>query len=176
MVDRFTCPHCRREINVPDQFAGGTMFCPMCGQEMSIPSQDARNVPPLYPQHEHRTVQYAGFWIRFVSEIVDSLVLLIPGFIANIALPVLGGTVLWIIYKSLCLANWNGQTVGKKVCNIKVVDESLGPLTPGQAFGRTCGEIVSGIILCIGYIMAAFDERKQSLHDKMAGTLHIYAS
>ena len=57
-----------------------------------------------------------------------------------------------------------------------MVDECLGPLTPAQAFGRSCGEIVSGIILCIGYIMAAFDGRKQSLHDKMAGTFHIYAS
>lgn len=152
------------------------MFCPMCGQEMAIPSQHPQAVPPVYPQHEHATVRYAGFWIRFVSEIVDSLVLVIPGFVANLFLPVLGGTALWIIYKSLCLANWNGQTVGKKVCNIKVVDESLGPLTPAQAFGRTCGEILSGMILLIGYIMAAFDERKQSLHDKMAGTLHIYAS
>ena len=152
------------------------MFCPKCGKEMSIPSRNAPAVPPVYPQHEQAPVRYAGFWIRFVSEIVDSLVLLIPGLIAYVVVPVVGGWMLWIIYKSLCLANWDGQTVGKKVCNIKVVDESLGPLTPAQAFGRSCGEIVSGIILCIGYIMAAFDGRKQSLHDKMAGTLHIYAS
>ena len=95
------------------------MFCPMCGQEMSIPSRDAQPVPPVYPQYEHATVRYAGFWIRFVSVIVDWLVLLIPGFIANIVLPFMGGTILWIVYKSLCLANWDGQTVGKKVCNIK---------------------------------------------------------
>ena len=152
------------------------MFCPMCGQEMSIPSRDAQAVPPVYPQREHATVRYAGFWIRFVSEIVDSLVLLIPIIVVSIAVPVLGSTALWIIYKSLCLANWDRQTVGKRVCNIKVVDESLGPLTPAQAFGRTCGEIVSTMILFIGYIMAAFDDRKQSLHDKMAGTLHVYAS
>lgn len=152
------------------------MFCPKCGKEMSIPLQDAQAVPPMYPQHEHATVRYAGFWIRFVSEIVDSIVLMIPFIMANVAVPVLGGMVLRIIYKSLCLANWNGQTLGKKACNIKVVDESLGPLTAAQAFGRTCGEFVSWMILLIGYIMAAFDGRKQSLHDKMAGTLHIYAS
>ena len=68
------------------------------------------------------------------------------------------------------------KAVAPDRCNIRVVDENLGPLAPAQAFGRTCGEILSGIILMIGYIMAAFDERKQSLHDKMAGTLHIYAS
>lgn len=152
------------------------MFCPKCGKEMSIPSRSAPAVPPVYPQHEQAPVRYAGFWIRFVSVIVDFLVLLIPGTVAFIVLPFAGNSILWIIYKTLCLANWDGQTVGKKVCNIKVVDESLRALTPAQALGRTCGEIVSGMILCIGYIMTAFDGRKQSLHDKMAGTLHIYAS
>lgn len=82
---------------------------------------------------------------------------------------------MWIVYKGLLLTHWHGQTLGKKACGIRVVDESLRPLTPGQAFGRTFGEIVSGLILCIGYIMVAFDGRKQALHDKMAGTVHVYA-
>ena len=93
MTARFTCPHCQREIDVPGHFAGGTMFCPKCGKEMSIPSRDAQAVPPMDPQHVHAKVRYAGFWIRFVSEIVDSLVLMIPSIMANIAVPVLGGSV-----------------------------------------------------------------------------------
>ncbi len=85
MSDRFTCPHCQQEINVPDQFAGESMFCPMCGREMSIPSRDAQAVPPMYPQHDHTTVRYAGFWIRVVADIVDSLVLTIPVVLVSIA-------------------------------------------------------------------------------------------
>ena len=102
------------------------------------------------------------------------VVLLIPLILIDLIVPFVGGTILWILYKSLCLANWNGQTIGKKACNIKVVDQSLRPCSMGQAFGRSFAEILSTLILLIGYLMVAFDDRKQALHDKMAGTLHIY--
>ncbi|HET6371045.1 MAG TPA: RDD family protein, partial [Nitrospiria bacterium] len=38
------------------------------------------------------------------------------------------------------------------------------------ACGRYFAEILSGIILCIGYIMAAFDDEKRALHDRICGT------
>jgi uncharacterized RDD family membrane protein YckC len=41
----------------------------------------------------------------------------------------------------------------------------------GKASGRHFGKIISSLILCIGFIMAGFTERKQALHDIMAGTL-----
>lgn len=47
------------------------------------------------------------------------------------------------------------------------------PVTFGRATGRYFGKILSGAILMIGYIMAAFTERKQALHDMMAGTLVV---
>ncbi len=43
----------------------------------------------------------------------------------------------------------------------------------GKATGRHFGKILSGMILFIGFIMAAFTEKKQALHDKMAGCLVI---
>ena len=33
--------------------------------------------------------------------------------------------------------------------------------------------MLSGLILCIGYLMAAFTERKQSLHDMICDTLVV---
>lgn len=121
-------------------------------------------------------VRYAGFWIRVVADIIDTMVLLIPAVIINFVFPLAGGLGLWIVYKGLLIAKWNGQTLGKKACGIRVVSEDLTPCSTGQAFGRTFAEIVSTLILCIGYIMAGFDGRKQALHDKMAGTLHIYTN
>ena len=45
-------------------------------------------------------------------------------------------------------------------------------LSFGHATGRFFAKIVSGMVpLAIGYIMAAFTERKQALHDLIAGTL-----
>ena len=41
----------------------------------------------------------------------------------------------------------------------------------GKATGRYFGKILSGLICLVGFIMAAFSEKRQALHDMMAGTL-----
>jgi uncharacterized RDD family membrane protein YckC len=54
---------------------------------------------------------------------------------------------------------------------IKVVRTDNSSLTLGRAFYReVIGKFVSGIILGIGYLMIAFDQKKQGLHDRMAET------
>ena len=40
-------------------------------------------------------------------------------------------------------------------------------------FGRFFATILSSLILCIGYIMAGFTERKRALHDMLASTLVV---
>ncbi|TAG15737.1 MAG: RDD family protein [Cytophagia bacterium] len=62
-------------------------------------------------------------------------------------------------------------TVGKLAMGIKVTDLNGQRITRMAAFIRFIGKIVSGIILLIGYIMAAFTEKKQALHDIIANTL-----
>jgi uncharacterized RDD family membrane protein YckC len=44
-------------------------------------------------------------------------------------------------------------------------------ITFARATGRYFAKMVSSLTLCIGYIMVAFTERKQGLHDMMASTL-----
>jgi uncharacterized RDD family membrane protein YckC len=44
------------------------------------------------------------------------------------------------------------------------------PITYWRAFGRYFGKLLSGIILGIGYLMAAFDEEKRALHDRICHT------
>jgi len=85
---------------------------------------------------------------------------------------------LWIVsmvaqwlYFALMEASSNQGTLGKMAMGIKVTDAMGYPVTFGRATGRYFGKILSGAILMIGYIMAAFTERKQALHDMMAGTL-----
>ena len=78
-----------------------------------------------------------------------------------------------LMYGVLLLTYWNGQTVGKYVCGIRAVDLYGQPLTFGRALGREVSKILSAI-LCIGYIMAAFTERKQGLHDMIASTYVVY--
>lgn len=66
-------------------------------------------------------------------------------------------------------------TFGKMALGIKVCDLQGRRITRGQAFGRYFGKIVSGLILGVGYLMAAFTDKKQALHDMMAGTLVVKA-
>ena len=66
-----------------------------------------------------------------------------------------------------------GQTIGKKILGIKVVQSTGEPMTPGIAFLRWVGYIISGLILYLGYIWIAFDREKQGWHDKIAGTYVI---
>jgi uncharacterized RDD family membrane protein YckC len=64
-------------------------------------------------------------------------------------------------------------TVGKRVLGLKVTNMEGQRIGFGQASGRFFGKIISGLCLLIGYIMAGFTERKQALHDMLAGTLVV---
>ena len=66
-----------------------------------------------------------------------------------------------------------GQTIGKKILGIKVVQSTGRPMTLGIAFLRWVGYIISGLVFYLGYIWIAFDERKQGWHDKIASTCVI---
>jgi uncharacterized RDD family membrane protein YckC len=68
-------------------------------------------------------------------------------------------------------------TFGKAAMSLRVTDLEGRPLTFGHATGRFFAKIVSGLIpLAIGYIMAGFTEKKQALHDMIAGTLVLRKS
>jgi len=63
-------------------------------------------------------------------------------------------------------------TVGKAIMSLRVTNVEGKRLSFGHATGRFFAKIVTGMIpLAIGYIMAAFTEKKQALHDMIAGTL-----
>ena len=68
-----------------------------------------------------------------------------------------------------------GATLGKMACGLRIVDEGGGKISAGQAAGRYFGSWLSGIILYIGFLMAAWDSEKRALHDRLAGTRVIYA-
>ena len=67
-----------------------------------------------------------------------------------------------------------GATPGKMALGLKVIRADGGPISPGLAAGRYFGMWVSGLVFCIGYIIAGFDLEKRSLHDRICETRVIY--
>ncbi len=77
----------------------------------------------------------------------------------------------WLYYALLESSSWQG-TLGKKVLGLAVTDTEGRRISFGRASGRYFAKFVTNLIpLFIGYILAGFTERKQAIHDMIAGCL-----
>lgn len=78
------------------------------------------------------------------------------------------------MYSVYMTAKW-GQTIGKWLFKIKVVDARTGNLTSmPQVFVReTFGKFLSGLIFGMGYLYGYLNPKSQMLHDVVAGTVVI---
>jgi len=136
------------------------------------------------------TTIYAGFWLRAVALIIDTIIISIGagiiGFIVGIYWGIAGvseDAIVAFIYLISIVGNWlyyagmessaKQATFGKQALEIKVTDESGDRVSFGRTTGRYFGKIISALLLLIGYLMAAFTEKKQALHDIMANTYVI---
>ncbi len=156
--------------------------------------------PPMAgPQAIRRYVNYAGFWIRFAAVLIDGLVLSVPGCVlagimAAILIPMarsggsgpesgvvvvvqvfanLGSMVIaWLYFGFMESSKWQA-TLGKRAVGIFVTDVQGNPISFGRASGRYFASILSGLTLYIGFIIGAFTERKQTLHDMIVGTVVV---
>jgi uncharacterized RDD family membrane protein YckC len=61
-------------------------------------------------------------------------------------------------------------TPGKMALGIKIVRSDGSPLSTGRILGRYFSEMLSTMILMIGYIMAGFDDERRALHDRICDT------
>jgi uncharacterized RDD family membrane protein YckC len=136
-------------------------------------------------------MRYAGFWLRAVAYMIDlcllgALPLIVTLIIAPIfftgstgvaalgviifVVPVLGTTG-WLYYALMESSSYQA-TLGKRALGLRVVEMNGDPISFGRASGRFFAKLLSSILL-IGFLMAAFTEKKQALHDKIAGTVVI---
>jgi uncharacterized RDD family membrane protein YckC len=125
------------------------------------------------------TLARAGFWIRFAAAFLDGLIYGIP---AGIVAAILGmdtsaqrgfSILVGLVYFAMQEGS-SGQTVGKRACNIKVVDQSTGAtIDVGRAAVRYLVSIVSGLACALGYLWMLWDSEKQTWHDKASKTIVI---
>lgn len=78
--------------------------------------------------------------------------------------------VFWIYY-AVWESSKSQATPGKMLFGLVVTDTEGVQISFLKATGRTLGKYLSAVTLLIGFIMAAFTEKKQALHDILAGCL-----
>lgn len=137
------------------------------------------------PAQNQGFAQHAGFGLRLVAILIDSAIIFIPSFLAVFVMAlVLGevfmrtiGNVLGFVVVTayfVFFQSKNGQTPGKRIMKIKVVDlQGNTPSTKTLLLREALGKTVSGIILGVGYFWAIWDRQKQALHDKISGTFVV---
>ena|ERR1700675_104874 len=211
----------------------GAAFCPACGQPVRLSTSGSAGLPApassatalpvgyapnVYPTTASATappvvyaqpsVQYAGFWLRVVAYLIDSIILglgfmalFIPFAIMTGLTAVLGnihpgddprdvGAVLggafflglftiaclgflgaWLYHAEMESSSWQA-TLGKKALNLRVTDLNGAQVSFNRATGRHFAKLITGLIpLGVGFMLAGLTERRQALHDMIAGCL-----
>jgi uncharacterized RDD family membrane protein YckC len=188
MSGTFFCNKCGAE-NV-----AGAQFCARCGTPTMLTSSGVSAQAVGY-QTVTTGVRYGGFWIRVVAAIVDGVIIRVVvapvgmifgglGFAGSLTgiphrgLALLGGGITAILvlfgswlYEAFMESSSYQATLGKMIFGMKVTDLNGNRISFERATGRHFAKFLSAIILCIGYIMVGFSDRKQGLHDLLAGTL-----
>ncbi len=148
----------------------------------------ASAAPPKPKVAQMKYVEYAGFWLRFWAHIIDTILIvavidgpifLIESFetwlradIVN-ALLYLGWSIIlpWLYYA--VMESGAGATIGKQAFGLKVTDMDGNRLSFWRATGRYFAQTASRLTLGFGYIMIGFTEKRQAMHDMMAGCLVV---
>ncbi len=128
-------------------------------------------------------MEYAGFWRRVGAALIDAILVGVVGGILNAILGAtgddsgaIGGLITFVgayAYYAGMESSSSQATVGKMALGIQVTDLNGRRISFWRALGRNLAEILSALILLIGYIMVAFTAKKQGLHDMIAGTLVV---
>jgi len=146
---------------------------------------------------------FGGFWRRAAAYGIDKLILQIfsillltagwliievkqpvgwPGEDMALFDSLPGAGVLWSYYFATLLLDmvyftWFhgsvGQTPGKVLFHLRVVQANGDPMTFGLAFLRWVGYLFSKLVLYLGFFWIAFDREKRGWHDRIAGTIVI---
>jgi len=141
-------------------------------------------------------MDYAGFWIRFGAIFIDGIILWavqmivyavfggitaavvpsMPGNSTNMSFFIFSQVIITLLSFVISAAYdiWFvgrfGATPGKMACKIKIVTPDGGKVSYSRALGRYFAKWISSMILGIGFLMAAFDDEKRTLHDRICET------
>lgn len=121
--------------------------------------------PPVVQATALATLPRAGFWVRLGALTLDVVlvVVLTAWLVGPFWMPILAayGAVMWKL---------RGTTIGGIICGIRVVRLDGREIDWPTAIVRAVGSFLSIAVVGLGFIWVAFDDERQSWHDKVAGT------
>lgn len=170
------CKHCGKEI--PEK----SKFCRFCGKSLFFKDKETINNKEPEKSTKHiKEKEYAGFWIRLGAYCIDYsiiffLTIVILMFIESDWSENAYGlflTVGYVLYSIFFLSTWS-TTPGKSILKLSVFDEKNNShLSGSEATKRSILQIFSTFLFGIGYWNMGKNEKKQTFHDKSAGTVVI---
>ena len=112
----------------------------------------------------------AGFWVRVAAALLDFMMLVVP--IGIMGAFNHGPGLFFLILAGYHASMWKfkGTTIGGIICGLNVVRLDDRPLDWGVTIVRALSAFLSLFVAGLGFIWVAFDDEKQSWHDKVAGT------
>lgn len=121
---------------------------------------------------EAPTKGYAPFGKRFLSGLIDCLILLIPTAIGSMIVPLLGGFIVSFAYFIYFMTEkGGGQTLGDRAVGVRTVDEATRhPMGVQEAF-LWC--LVFNFVGWLGWIWYFFDDRKRMLHNVVSRSVTV---
>lgn len=145
-----TCPHCQS----PDQTG---LFCRTCGRYMADGTGTVERVT--------HTRRFFGDWL------LESLLVTVTLFV---------GWLIWLYFTAK-----TSQTPAKRLLNVYIIDAKSGePISAGRVWVRdvlvkivlvTLANFVAGIAGLVNGGWVLIDKDRQALHDKLVGTVVVYA-
>jgi uncharacterized RDD family membrane protein YckC/RNA polymerase subunit RPABC4/transcription elongation factor Spt4 len=152
----FVCGRCGAQI------APGTNFCPRCGNSATSSPAASTNA-------------YAGFGVRLVADLIDTIIMAVI-FLLFFWLPIANIVIsfaLMCVYGALTESSVHQASLGKRAMGLKVTDLEGKRISFGQALGRWFLKELFGISLVgwLTFLAIFFTNRKQGVHDIMAGTV-----
>lgn len=198
----FTCPLCGKKLTLDRKWIGRKAQCPYCDsvflfkdemidRAISVQTLPSGVLPTSRQQAPSDVGSVAakpiGFWARVAAALIDSIVTLaatiVAAMVVGFFVGVIGGDAQFFgklialctswLYCSLMESSDMQATLGKLAVGAKVVNAEGKKISFGRATGRHFAKYLSAFLLCVGYIMVAFDDRKRGLHDMIAGTCVI---
>lgn len=142
---------------------------------------------------EEKEIKYAGFWIRVLAVIIDSIIIGIVFYPILHAMfptrtimmsefdssyvndPASGVRSVVLMIYSILMLHYYDATIGKRMLGLKVTSvDGKKPAVLDIVIRETIGKFLSAIVFGIGFITVGVDPKKQGWHDKLAKTVVVY--